>query len=481
MSFPRARASGTAAVLVLVALSPARAEDAPRLLDEPSSSAQKEAEAALKDLLKAEYAAAKKADGAQALAKKLLQYGGEEKSNAGQRYVCFREARDLAARAGDSKTALAAIDAMAASFKVDALEMKRAVLDTARRAKGSTVAIGAAAREYSPLIDGAVAADRYDLAARLAADFLSAAEKANLDPLVAEANARKKDVRDIKAEFDRTAVERAAIAQGAGDSRAALAAGKFLCLMKDAWEQGLPLLARGADAASNAIAERELAKPEDAAAQVDLGDRWWGAAEAEAGPMKVRMQRRAAYWYAKALAKLEGLARARVEKRLEEYGDAAEEAGLLQRAVYLSDLKEEDYHVGYGDLGRNGKLGYKANDNPALTKAIVNGKEVLHSLSLHPPAKGIAYITFKIDGGYRALLGEVALADGDGRSTATPIIFRVVGDGQVLWTSKPMTKPKSPEKLKVRVSGIQILRLEIDCPGSFVRAHAIWVEPQLIR
>jgi hypothetical protein len=44
-----------------------------------------------------------------------------------------------------------------------------------------------------------------------------------------------------------------------------------------------------------------------------------------------------------------------------------------------------------------------------------------------------------------------------------------------------MTRPRFPEKLKVRVSGVQVLRLEIDCPGSFMRAHAIWVEPQLIR
>jgi hypothetical protein len=481
VSFLPARGSGTAALLIVFAVPAARAEEAARLLDEPSSSAQKEAEAALKDLLKAEYASAKKADGALVLAKKLLQYGGEEKSNAAQRYVCFREARDLAAKGGDSRTAIAAIDAIAASFKVDALEMKRTALDAARRAMRSTAAFSAAAREYAPLIDGAVAADRHDLAARLAADFLSAAEKAKLDPLIAEANARKRDVRDIKAEFDRTAAERAAVAQGTGDSRAALVAGKFLCLMKGSWEQGLPLLAKGADAASNAIAEREMAKPEDAAARVDLGDRWWGAAEAEAGPMKIRMQRRAAHWYGRALPKLEGLTRARVEKRLDEYANAAEEAGLLQRAVYLCDLKEEDYHVGFGDLGRNGQLGYGVGGNSALTKALLNGKELLHSLSLHPPTKGMAYITFKIDGEYRTLHGEVALADGDGRSAATPITFRVVGDGNVLWTSKPMTKPKSPEKLKVRLSGIQILRLEIDCPGDFVRAHAIWVEPQIIQ
>jgi hypothetical protein len=251
--------------------------------------------------------------------------------------------------------------------------------------------------------------------------------------------------------------------------------------MKGSWEQGLPLLAKGADAASNAIAEREMAKPEDAAARVDLGDRWWGAAEAEAGPMKIRMQRRAAHWYGRALSRLEGLARARVEKRLDQYGAAVEEAGLVERAAYLSDLKEEDYHVGFGDLGRNGMLGYGVGGNSALTKVIVNGKQLLHSLSLHPPSNGTAYIAFKIDGAYRILLGEVALADGDGGSASTPIVFRVVGDGQVLWTSKPMTRPKSPEKLKVRLSGIQILRLEIDCPGNFVRAHAIWVEPQLIQ
>ena len=97
------------------------------------------------------------------------------------------------------------------------------------------------------------------------------------------------------------------------------------------------------------------------------------------------------------------------------------------------------------------------------------------------PAKGTAYISFKVDGGFRRLVGEVALADGDGRAAATPITFRVVGDGKTLWTSRPVTKPKSLEKLKVRLIGVETLRLEIECPGSFMRAHAIWVEPQLIR
>jgi hypothetical protein len=467
--------------VLLLAMSPVKAEESPRLLEEPAAMAQGEAEATLRDLLESDYAASKKAEGAQALARKLLQYGREEKANAAQRYVCFREARDLAARAGDSATALLAIDAMAASFKVDALEMKRAALDAARRTMRSAAAFGEAARAYPAIIDRAIGEDRHDLALRLVADFGSAAEKARLEPLVTEAASRKKEIRDIKSEFERTAAERAAVAQGTGDSRAALAAGKFLCLMKDAWAEGLPLLARGADAASNAIAEREIAKPEEAGAQADLGDRWWAAAEGEQGPMKLRMQRRAAHWYTRAIGKLEGLTRARVEKRLDEYGEAVEEAGVLQRAVYLADLKEQDYHVGFGDMGRDGKLGYKANDNPALTRAVVNGKEVLHSLSLHPPAKGIAYVTFKLDGAWRTLLGAVALADGDGRSAATPIEFRVVGDGKILWTSKPMTRPRAPEKLEVRVSGVQVLRLEIDCPGSFMRAHAIWVDPQLVR
>jgi hypothetical protein len=457
-------------------------EKAPSLRDPPDASAVKAAEAAVKKLLEADYAAAKKGPAErQALARKLLKYGSEEKANDGQCFVCLREARDTAARAGDWKTAVEAIDALAGSFRVDDLEMRRAALDAARRAVRDREAMAELALAYPSLVDAALAADRHDLAARLAADFATAAERTRLERLVEEASGLKKEARDVKSEYDRIEKERNDVAAGRADPATRLVVGKFLCLMKGDWEKGLPLLAGGSEATFNSLGRRELEKPEEPPAQAEIGERWWSAAaEAEAGPLKVRMQRRAAEWCEKALPRLEGLARARAEKLIADYEDAALAAGLAARGAYLSDLKEEDYSVGHGKLGKNGAIGYPMPGVPGA-KVLVNGKERLRSLSLHPPEKGKAYIIYNLGGTYRTLVGEVALLDGNGTAPRTPLVFKVVGDGSVLWTSTPIGKLGMVQKVKVRVAGVRRLALEIHCSGSSHFACGLWVDPQVLR
>lgn len=461
---------------------PLPTQAAPALEAEPDAASQKRAEAVVRDLLKADYAEARKsATGQQSLVKKLNQYGEGERSNASQRYVCFREARDIAARAGDWKSALEAIAAMASSFKVDSLAMKRTALDTSRRAARTPETWKALAQEYAVLLDEAIGLDRYETATVLAAEFASAAEKARDLNLITRANAMKREAREIKAEYDRIEKEREALAQDPGSSRASTAVGKFIFLMKEDAEKGLLLLARSLDPALSAIAERERSDPREAEAQVDLAERWWNLAEAETNILRIRMQKRAAYWYEEALPRLEGLGRARVEKRLDEYDAVAATAGPAQTVVYLSDLKEEDHHVGYGSLGKHGKLGYAANGNRSLTRTVVNGKEYQNSLSMVPPSNGTAYIQYDLQEKYRLLVSDVALVDGDGKAAATPVTFRALGDGRVLWTSSPVQKPKEVQKCKVRISGVKLLRLEIECPGWHNRAHSIWLEPQVIR
>jgi len=63
----------------------------------------------------------------------------------------------------------------------------------------------------------------------------------------------------------------------------------------------------------------------------------------------------------------------------------------------------------------------------------------------------------------------------------SPLTFKVVGDGKVLWASKPVARVRQVERCQVRVTGIQVLRLEVECPGSNHRAHAVWLEPRLER
>jgi hypothetical protein len=456
---------------------------APSLPDPPGTKAQKAAEAVIKDLLKADYAAAKKSLPEKTrLGRKLLQLGIEEKTLVERRFVCLREARDLFVAAGDFKGAFEAIDALSGSFKVDALEMKRAALNAVRRSVPRPEKWKEVSKEYPALIAEAVAADRYGTGSSLAEDFLDTAKKAGSEVDLAEAGFRKKDVREIKEEYDRIKDAMAALAKDPGDPEANFSVGRFLALMKDDWERGLPCIAKGSDAAWASRAKKEIEKPASSLDRVDLGDSWWDIAAGEKkDSLKIRIQRRACYWYQMALHEVEGLNRARIEKKLDEFDAAAEKAGMWQVPIFLSDLKEEEVLVGFGVFGKEGKLGYNALGDPRFSETVVNGKLCLKSLSLHAPNNGTSFVSYRLDGKYRMLLANVALVDGDGRPSTTPLIFKVMGDGKVLWTSTPISKPKMVEKCKVRLFGIETLRLEVECPGPHAGAHAIWVDPKVFR
>src|SRR5262249_51216620 len=81
----------------------------------PPAGDRAKAEAVVKQLFKSEYAKTKVAERL-ALAAKLLEQGTGTKDDLAARYVLFREASDIAARAGDPVLAMRALDELTAQF-----------------------------------------------------------------------------------------------------------------------------------------------------------------------------------------------------------------------------------------------------------------------------------------------------------------------------------------------------------------------------
>jgi hypothetical protein len=101
------------------------------------------------------------------------------------------------------------------------------------------------------------------------------------------------------------------------DPAANLAVGRFLCFTKGDWPRGLPLLAKGSDAALKAAAQADIAEPSEASEQVLVADKWWDLATKEpSAPRKQQLRQRAAYWYEKAGPGLTSLRKTMAEQRL---------------------------------------------------------------------------------------------------------------------------------------------------------------------
>ncbi len=119
------------------------------------------------------------------------------------------------------------------------------------------------------------------------------------------------------------------------DPAANAAVGRYLCLMRENWTRGLPLLARGDDQPFRELAVIELSQPASADDQAALADRWWAWSETLSSPQPGSLERRtarrrAAHWYKQALDRLPAsLVAERARRRIAE---ADEEGGSAKPA-----------------------------------------------------------------------------------------------------------------------------------------------------
>ena len=308
----------------------------------PDAAKQKDAEKLLKDLFKDQYAKKAPAD-RQALARSLLDQARKSKDDPVSVWVCCREAQDLAAQTCDVKTLIAAIDETSRAFDVDALAMKTAGLAAAGKAAKSADDVAGLATALDRLVDELMAADQYDAADKAATSAVQYAKRSNDPRLVLRATARAKDVTEAKTRFQAIKNVLQTLARNPDDPGANLEMGQFLCFVKGNWDLGLRFLVKGSDATLKSLAEKELGNPVASADQAAVADGWFDLSEKEKVPYrKNQLMSHARMMYESAVVDAVGLARARIEKRLDQIEAAV---GLMPGApinlLRMIDLKRD--------------------------------------------------------------------------------------------------------------------------------------------
>src|SRR6185295_10078237 len=205
---------------------------------------------------------------------------------------------------GDSVLVFGAVDILDGAFVVDPLPLK---------------------------VDGIVACSprTANASAALIATRLAVKAKAVADPLRNEevkstVAAREKSVAQLQKEFTSIAAYAKTLSDKPEDPASNKAMGLFYCLVKEDWDRGLPMLARGNDAILKGLAEKELSKPADDGVQKDLCEGWLALAEKEAkGPKKDNLTERARLWFNQVEDKLLPADKTRISKKLETLEKAA--------------------------------------------------------------------------------------------------------------------------------------------------------------
>jgi hypothetical protein len=303
-------------VTLLCLGSPAQPQEPGKKPAPPSPAAQKKAEELIRSIFKDDYAR-KTPDAQQALAKKLIQQARETGDDPVARYVLFREGIDLASKSGDAARALEAVDALGDLYEVDKLTLKiQALVDASGAIKAPEAAKGFA-ETCLKVIDAAVAADRPDDAKTLAGKAETAAKVAKDLGLVSRIQKQKKDLDALVAEVQKVKSAETTLQSSPDDPAANLSLGKYL-FAKGTVDRALAHLTKGSDPALKAAAEKDLASPKEAQAQVQVGNAWWELAEKEKdGPYRKALQERARGWYEAAFPQTTGLARTALQKRLD--------------------------------------------------------------------------------------------------------------------------------------------------------------------
>jgi hypothetical protein len=100
---------------------------------------------------------------------------------------------------------------------------------------------------------------------------------------------------------------------------------------------------------------------------------------------------------------------------------------------------------------------------------------------MHPPLEpngGTARFSIKIGKKFHEFHTVVSLNDGR-PATDTGLTFVVLGDGRELWRSKPVHSQRDQQRCDIIVRDVDVLTLEVRCPGFPGGAHAVWFEPHL--
>ncbi|HEX3315723.1 MAG TPA: hypothetical protein VHR72_12560, partial [Gemmataceae bacterium] len=243
---------GFAFVAAFVAADP---EDARRPI--PTTAATAKAEKLVKELFKADFIKTNPADRSTFAAKLLEQ--AENEADVAAAFVFFRDARDVAAKAGDLALYRAAAKGLARSYRIEESDALAGNIDTLATTLASNRPSPEMAREMIDCVDDAVRAGEFTAAHKLLKAAETVVRRAGAPRSAAAVAARLKSLPAVQMEFEKLAEARKALESDPADKKANLLLGKFTCFVKNDWETGLARLLLGAEGEIQLAVDKDIA------------------------------------------------------------------------------------------------------------------------------------------------------------------------------------------------------------------------------
>ena len=231
----------------------------------PSAEEQTEAASALKQKLSFDYSAAMDEEGKARLADKLLDIGnqmlaeaGRGKPQEGMAYLAFTQGRDIALELGYPILFVTAVQRLSTQFVVDPLEELPFGFEHMLEENRSSSIYRDIAREALVQASRLAGDEHFATAKRLTELAVKAADKSKRQPFKKEVAAEDSSMGVSVKLFDDYEKAQKTLADQADDEAANLAAGKYLCFVKQDWPAGMAHLAKASDPALADLARKSL-------------------------------------------------------------------------------------------------------------------------------------------------------------------------------------------------------------------------------
>jgi phosphoribosylformylglycinamidine (FGAM) synthase PurS component len=218
-------------------------------------------------------------------------------ANPAVQVALLQIARELYLQQHDYESALRTIDLVGANYDIDAIADKKAIVDEAARATTAPVPLLLAA---DTLVDEAASAGRFDVAVATARQCRTIAARTQDRTYIQLANLRATRVENMDREYQSAQRAEKQLQENPDDSLSNFVIGRFLCVVKRDWDNGLKFLVKGNDDPHREAAEKDLAQPLEPAQQIELAESWYTLGRRRDSIFREAMYERAYHWLTRA-------------------------------------------------------------------------------------------------------------------------------------------------------------------------------------
>ena len=284
----------------------------------------------LRDVYRQDYEAARTLDARRALVVRMLADAPITAAKPAEHYELLRVTRDMAVACGMIEESLEAARLTEQHFEIDGLALRAKTLEDLRKLTREPVEANRLVQQAMQVLREAIQKDHFTAAIsaqevyvaglRLTGDRVAASKADDLKAMIVA-------IQDAHAEVPQAL---RTLQSNPNDSKASGVVGKYYCLVKQRWDEFLPLIARGDDVKLRIVAVIDLETSDDPEAMLQLADQYWQMAEEDRVPFAIGLKLRAMHYYARAADQTTGgLAKIRAQKRIQQWREQPEWISLL--------------------------------------------------------------------------------------------------------------------------------------------------------